>query len=65
MKIEIKINGVKVHSVGYRYFLMIHAMNLGIQRFYSYNSYEGADQIVIAMAEGSDDQIAAYTKFVT
>jgi acylphosphatase len=65
MKTEIKITGDKVHNVGYRYFLMIHAMNLGIQKFHAYNFNEGGCQIVIATAEGSDNQIAAYTEFVT
>ena len=31
MKIKIKITGPKVHDVGYRYFLMSNAMDLGLR----------------------------------
>jgi hypothetical protein len=35
MKLKIKITGPKVHEVGYRYFLMSNAIDMGLKGFHA------------------------------
>ncbi len=60
MKLKIVITGSKVHDVGYRVFLLKHAMNLAIPGLSVYNWTEDGKQQVIALAEGDEARIAAF-----
>jgi acylphosphatase/peptidoglycan hydrolase CwlO-like protein len=60
MKLKIKIAGVKVHDVGYRVFLLKHAMNMAIPGLSTYNWDEDGQQEVIALAEGDETRIKAF-----
>jgi hypothetical protein len=42
MKLKIKIAGTRVHEVGYRVFLLKHAMNLALPGLSTYNWEEGS-----------------------
>lgn len=64
MKIKIKITGPKVHDVGYRYFLMSNAIDMGLKGFQARNRTNGKDQEVIALIEGDDDAIADLKKLI-
>ncbi len=64
MKLKARINGEKVHDVGYRVFLLDLALELGIERFAAYNRIDGGLEVVSVMAEGDDDQIAALRELV-
>ena len=54
-KIEIEIKGPKVVDVGYRPFLLLNAMNLGISKVFAYN-LEGAVRVRVHGAEEKIDQ---------
>jgi len=60
MKLKIKIAGPKVHDVGYRVFLLKHAMNTAIPGLSTYNWDEDGQQEVIALAEGDEARIKAF-----
>jgi acylphosphatase len=60
MKLKIKIAGEKVHDVGYRVFLLKHAMNTAIPGLSTYNWDEDGQQEVIALAEGDEARIKAF-----
>jgi len=62
MKLKIVITGAKVHDVGYRVFLLKHAMNLAVPGLTVYNQDEDGNQQVIALAEGDEGRIAAFRK---
>ena len=64
MKIKITIIGPRVHDVGYRVFLMKHAMNLALPGLSSYNWDENGQQEVIALVEGDEARIAAFRHLV-
>lgn len=64
MKIKIKIAGRKVHDVGYRYFLMSNAIDMGLKGFQARNRTNGKDQEVIALVEGDDEAIADLKKLI-
>jgi len=64
MKLKARINGEKVHDVGYRVFLLDLALELGIERFAAYNRIDGGLEMVSVMAEGDDDQIAAFRELI-
>ena len=64
MKIKITIIGPKVHDVGYRVFLMKHAMNLALPGLSTYNWDENGQQEVIALVEGEGARIAAFRQMV-
>jgi acylphosphatase len=65
MKLKIVIIGSKVHDVGYRVFLLKHAMNLAIPGFTVYNWTEDGQQQVIALAEADEGKIAAFKQVAT
>jgi acylphosphatase len=54
MKLKITITGPKVHDVGYRVFLLKHAMNTAIPGLSTYNWDEDGQQEVIALVEGDE-----------
>jgi acylphosphatase len=64
MKLKIKIAGTKVHDVGYRVFLLKHAMNLALPGLSTYNWEEGGHQEVIALVEGDEARIGAFLKTI-
>ena len=64
MKIKIKITGPKVHDVGYVYFLMINAIDMGLLGFQARNRTNGKDHEVVALVEGDDEAIADFKDLV-
>jgi len=64
MKLKARIKGEKVHDVGYRVFLLDLALELGIERFAACNRIGCGSEVVSVMAEGDDDQIAAFRELV-
>ena len=64
MKLKIKIVGTKVHDVGYRVFLLKHAMNLALPGLSTYNWEENGQQEVIALVEGDEARITAFLRTV-
>ncbi len=64
MKLKIKIEGLKVHDVGYRVFLLKHAMNTALPGLSTYNWDEDGQQEVIALVEGDESRIKAFLKAI-
>jgi acylphosphatase len=64
MKLKIRITGPKVHDVGYRVFLLKHAMNTALPGLSTYNWEESGQQEVIALVEGDEARIKAFLKMV-
>jgi acylphosphatase len=64
MKLQAKIWGHKVHEVGYRVFLLHKAIELGGQQFSAYNRIENGSQLLVALIEGDEEQIAEFKRFV-
>lgn len=64
MKLKITITGPKVHDVGYRVFLLKHAMNTAIPGLSTYNWDEDDQQEVIALVEGDEARIKAFLKAI-
>jgi acylphosphatase len=64
MKLKVKIAGPRVHDVGYRYFLMSNAMDLGLKGFHARNRMSGEVQEVIFLVEGDEEAIADFGKLV-
>lgn len=64
MKLKVKITGPRVNDVGYRYFLMSNAMDLGLKGFHARNRMSGEEQEVIALVEGDEEAIADFRKLV-
>jgi len=64
MKLKVKITGPRVHDVGYRYFLMSNAMDLGLKGFHAHNRMSGEEQEIIALVEGDEETIADFGKLV-
>jgi acylphosphatase len=58
MKLKIVIHGAKVHNVGYRYFLLSNADNLGLKGFSARNMKANGHQVVQILVEGDDDQVS-------
>lgn len=65
MKLKITITGPKVHDVGYRVFLLKHAMNLALPGLSTYNWEEmkGQQQVVVLL-EGDEARIKAFLQLV-
>lgn len=60
MKLKIKITGPKVPDVGYRYFLMNNAIDMGLKGFHASNRTGEKEPEVIALVEGDDETIADF-----
>lgn len=64
MKLKVKITGPKVHDVGYRYFLMTNAIDIGLRGFQARNRMGEKEQEVVATIEGDEESIADFGKLV-
>lgn len=64
MKLKIKIAGPKIHDVGYRYFLMSMAIDMGLKGFHARNKMGEKEPEVIVLVEGDDESIADFKKMV-
>ncbi len=64
MKLKVKITGPKVHDVGYRYFLMSNAIDLGLKGFHARNRTGEKEPEVTALVEGDEETIADFKKLV-
>jgi len=64
MKLMIKITCPKVHDVGYRVFLLKHAMNTALSGLSTYNRDGDGQQEVIALVEGDEARIKAFLKAI-
>ncbi|MFA5378339.1 MAG: acylphosphatase [Dehalococcoidia bacterium] len=64
MKLKVKISGPKVHDVGYRYFLMSNAIDLGLKGFHARNRTGENEPEVIALVEGDEETIVDFKKLV-
>ncbi|MDD4591207.1 MAG: acylphosphatase [Parabacteroides sp.] len=64
MKLKIKITGPKVHEVGYRYFLMSNAIDMGLKGFHARNRTSEKGPEVITLVEGDEETIADFKKLV-
>lgn len=64
MKLKVKITGPNVHDLGYRYFLMSNAIDLGLKGFHARNKMSGEEQEVIALVEGDEEAVADFRKLV-
>jgi acylphosphatase len=64
MKLKIKITGPKVHEVGYRYFLMSNAIDMGLKGFHARNRTGEKEPEVIALVEGDEETIADFKKLI-
>ena len=65
MELKITITGPKVHDVGYRVFLLKHAMNLALPGLSTYNWEEmKGQQQVIVLLEGDEARIKAFLQLV-
>lgn len=64
MKQKIRIIGPQVHEVGYRYFLMSNALDLGLKGFNARNRTENGVQEIIALIEGDEEPIEDFRKLV-
>jgi acylphosphatase len=64
MKLKIKIAGPKVHDVGYRYFLMSTAIDMGLRGFQARNRMGEKEQEVIALVDGDEEAITDFKAMV-
>jgi acylphosphatase len=64
MKLKVKITGPKVHDVGYRYFLMSNAIDMGLKGFHARNRTGEKGPEVTALVEGDEETIADFRKLV-
>ncbi|MDQ1262119.1 MAG: hypothetical protein QG575_1300, partial [Euryarchaeota archaeon] len=64
MKLKVKITGPKVHDVGYRYFLMSNAIDIGLKGFHGRNRTGEKGPEVTALVEGDEETIADFKKLV-
>jgi len=58
--IEIVIRGPKVIEVGYRAFLLVNAMTMGIGKVFAFN----VDESIVVRVGGAEDKIDRYFDFV-
>ncbi|MDM7940457.1 MAG: acylphosphatase [Methanothrix sp.] len=64
MKLKVRVIGHKVHDVGYRYFLMSNAIDLGLEGFSAHNRMSGDVQEVMAMVEGDEGTINDFAELI-
>jgi len=60
MKMQVRVEGNKVHDVGYRLHLLDLAIRHEIDRFSVHRLVEDGMQVVIARVEGNDDQLSRF-----
>ena len=64
MKQQATITGPKVHDVGYRYFLMSNAIDLGLKGFHARNRTGEKGPEVTVLVENDEETIADFRKLV-
>jgi acylphosphatase len=64
IKLKIQIYGPMVHGVGYRPWLTDAAINAGLDGFYASNRNEDKIQSIFVLAEGNEDNVTYFEKFV-
>lgn len=64
MKLRARIEGSKVHRVGYRLFLANRAMDIDLPGFSAQNRIEDGRQVLLAFFEGDESQIAEFKRFI-
>ena len=64
MKLKIKITGPKVHDMGYRYFLMSNAIDMGLKGFHARNRTGEKGPEVTALVEGDEETIADFKRLI-
>jgi len=64
MKLKFNIEGKKTHDVGYRVLLVTKAVSLGVDNFYTFNTFIDDVQTVIAMIEADDKIIEEFKAFI-
>jgi acylphosphatase len=60
---ELVIKGSKVIGVGYRPFLLLNAMYLGVEKFFAFNARKDDKETVIIRVQGEDRIIIQYIEF--
>jgi acylphosphatase len=60
---ELVIKGSKVIGVGYRPFLLLNAMYLGVEKFFAFNAREDDKETVIIRVRGEGQNITQYIEF--
>ena len=64
MKLRARIEGPKVHRVGYRLFLATRAIDLDLPGFSAQNRIEDGRQVTLAFFEGDKDQAEEFKRFI-
>ncbi len=64
MKLKAKIAGPLVHEEGYRYFLMINAIEMGHRSFHARSRTGERETEVIALIERDEETIADFKKLI-
>jgi acylphosphatase len=64
MKLRARIEGSKVHRVGYRLFLANRAIDIDLPGFSAQNRIENGRQVVLAFFEGDESQIVEFRRFI-
>jgi acylphosphatase len=63
-KYKLKITGRSVCDVGYRPFLLVNAMNMGIKKLFAYNVKTEGQETVFVHISGDENKINIYIDFV-
>lgn len=64
MKLRVRIEGSKVHRVGYRLFLATRAIDLDLPGFSAQNRIEDGRQVMLAFFEGDEGQVEEFKRFI-
>lgn len=64
MKLRVRIEGSKVHRVGYRLFLATRAIDLDLPGFSAQNRVEDGRQVMLAFFECDEGQVEEFKKFI-
>jgi len=64
MKIRARIDGSKVHQVGYRMLLINKAVDIDLPGFSAQNRVEDGRQVVLVFFEGDEDQTGEFRRFI-
>ena len=64
-KLKFKINGSKVHNVGYRVLLVNKVLSMGVNNFNIFNTFLNETQAVIVLIEANDEAIEEFKNYVT
>lgn len=64
-KLKFKINGSKVHNVGYRVLLVNKVLSMGVNNFNIFNTFLNETQVIIVLIEANDEAIEEFKNYVT